>query len=151
MSIAENILFGTPRHPDFQPARLADNPEIVALLRDVGLLDELREAGAKVAALMVEIFADVAPDSELFEQYSFISAEDLPEFQALVSKYNQGRDGGDFRPRQGAPAGAHLPARQVASSTRHPRRVDAATHRAGAPRIHAPLRRPRRHLRILRA
>src|SRR4029078_4521353 len=60
-------------------------------LRRVGLLDELQEAGAKVAALMVEIFADVAPDSELFEQYSFISAEDLPEFQALVSKYNQGR------------------------------------------------------------
>jgi ABC-type multidrug transport system fused ATPase/permease subunit len=91
MSIAENILFGTPRNPDFQPARLADNPEVVALLRDVGLLEELQEAGAKVAGLMVEIFADVAPDSELFEQYSFISAEDLPEFRALVSKYNQGR------------------------------------------------------------
>jgi len=86
MSIAENILFGMPRRPDFQPATLAANPEIVALLRDVGLLDDLYAAGAKVAALMVELFADVSPDSELFEQYSFISPEDLPEFQALVSE-----------------------------------------------------------------
>src|SRR5690349_17204692 len=93
MSVAENILFGTPRHPDFQPATLANNPEIVALLRDVGLLEDLQEAGAKVAALMVEIFADVAPDSDLFERYSFISPEDLPEFQALVSKFNKGKMG----------------------------------------------------------
>jgi ABC-type multidrug transport system ATPase subunit len=35
---------------------------------------------------MVELFADVAPDSDLFEQYSFISPEDLPEFRALVAK-----------------------------------------------------------------
>ena len=85
MSIAENILFGMPRRPDFQPATLAANPEVVTLLRDVGLLDDLYAAGAKVAELMVELFADVAPDSNLFEQYSFISPEDLPEFQALVS------------------------------------------------------------------
>ncbi|MEO9135229.1 MAG: ABC transporter ATP-binding protein [Casimicrobiaceae bacterium] len=91
MSIAENILFGMPRHPDFQPAALANNPAIVTLLRDVGSLDELYAAGAKVAALMVELFADVAPDSNLFEQYSFISPEDLPEFQALVAK--TGRSG----------------------------------------------------------
>ncbi|HEX6136797.1 MAG TPA: ABC transporter ATP-binding protein [Casimicrobiaceae bacterium] len=89
MSIAENILFGMPRRPDFHPSALAANPEVVALLRDVGLLDDLYAAGAKVAALMVELFADVAPDSDLFEQYSFISPEDLPEFQALVSKIGQ--------------------------------------------------------------
>jgi ABC-type multidrug transport system fused ATPase/permease subunit len=91
MSIAENILFGMPRHPAFQPAALASNPEVVAMLRDVGLLEDLYEAGAKVAALMVELFADVAPDSNLFEQYSFISPEDLPEFRTLVA--NMGRRG----------------------------------------------------------
>jgi ABC-type multidrug transport system fused ATPase/permease subunit len=91
MSIAENLLFGMPRHPDFQLGALARNPDVVALLRDVGLLDDLYAAGVKVAALMVEIFADVAPDSDLFEQYSFISPEDLPEFEALVSKYNKGK------------------------------------------------------------
>ena len=91
MSVAENLLFGMPRHPDFQLAALPGNPAVVALLRDIGLLDDLYAAGAKVAALMVEIFADVSPDSELFEQYSFISPEDLPEFQALVTEFNKGK------------------------------------------------------------
>jgi ABC-type multidrug transport system fused ATPase/permease subunit len=93
MTIAENILFGTPRHPDFQLATLAANPAIVELLRDVGLLDDLYAAGAKVAELMVELFADVSPDSNLFEQYSFISPEDLPEFRALVAKIGRGKMG----------------------------------------------------------
>ena len=96
MSIAENILFGTPRRADFRPAALAYNPAVVELLRDVGVLNELYEAGAKVAALMVELFADVAADSTLFEQYSFITPEDLPEFRAIVAR--MGRRGLDAVP-----------------------------------------------------
>ena len=91
MSVAENLLFGTPRRPDFQLANLARNPEVVGLLREVGLLDDLYAAGAKVAALMVEMFADVAPDSDLFEQYSFISADDLPEFRGAGTKIDKGK------------------------------------------------------------
>ncbi len=90
ISVAENLLFGTPRSPAFQPANLSGNPEFVALLRDVGLLDELYAAGVKVAGLMVELFADVAPDSDLFDQYSFISGDDLPEFRALLAKIADG-------------------------------------------------------------
>ncbi|MBA3505025.1 MAG: ABC transporter ATP-binding protein [Betaproteobacteria bacterium] len=91
ISVAENLLFGTPRHPDFQPANLPQNPEVVQLLRDIGLLDDFYAAGAKVARLMVELFADVAPDSALFDQYSFISADELPEFRALVGKLADGK------------------------------------------------------------
>jgi ABC-type multidrug transport system fused ATPase/permease subunit len=91
ISVGENLLFGTPRHASFQPANLPSNPEFVQLLRDVGLLDELYKAGAAVAGLMVELFADVAPDSPLFEQYSFISADDLPVFQALGAKIAEGK------------------------------------------------------------
>ena len=96
MSIAENILFGTPRRADFQPAALAYNPAVVQLLADVGVLKELYDAGAKVAALMVELFADVAADSTLFEQYSFITPEDLPEFRAMLAR--MGRRGFDALP-----------------------------------------------------
>ena len=90
ISVAENLLFGTPRSPAFQPANLPGNPEFVALLREVGLLDDLYAAGVKVAGLMVELFADVAPDSDLFSQYSFISADDLPEFRVLLTKIADG-------------------------------------------------------------
>ncbi len=86
ISVAENLLFGTPRSPAFQPANLPGNPEFVALLRDVGLLDDLYAAGVTVAGLMVELFADVAPDSALFDEYSFISADDLPEFRLLLAQ-----------------------------------------------------------------
>ncbi|MGI8894906.1 MAG: ATP-binding cassette domain-containing protein, partial [Casimicrobiaceae bacterium] len=91
ISVAENLLFGTPRHPDFQPVNLPQNPEVVQLLRDIGLLDAFYTAGAKVARLMVELFADVAPDSALFDQYNFISADELPEFRALVGKIADGK------------------------------------------------------------
>jgi len=90
LSVAENLLFGTPRSAAFRPANLPANPEFVALLRDVGLLDDLYAAGVKVAGLMVELFADVAPDSDLFEQYAFISADDLPEFRTLLAKIADG-------------------------------------------------------------
>jgi len=90
MSVAENLLFGTPRSPAFQPANLPGNPDFVALLREVGLLDDLYAAGVKVAGLMVELFADVAPTSDLFSEYSFISADDLPEFRVLLTKIADG-------------------------------------------------------------
>jgi putative ABC transport system ATP-binding protein len=63
---------------------------VIALLRDVGLLDDFYAAGATVAGLMVELFADVAPDSPMFDQYSFISADDLPDFRLLVAKIGDG-------------------------------------------------------------
>ena len=92
MSVAENLLFGTPRRPDFQLAepRAAIRRSSRCCARSACSTTCTRPA-SKVAALMVEIFADVAPDSDLFEQYSFISPEDLPEFQVLVSKFDKGK------------------------------------------------------------
>ena len=90
ISVGENLLFGTPRHPSFQGANLPSNAEVVELLRDVGLLDDFYATGDAIAGLMVELFADVAPDSPLFQQYSFISADDLPDFRALVAKTADG-------------------------------------------------------------
>jgi putative ABC transport system ATP-binding protein len=55
------------------------------VLDKVGLTDDLIEAGREVAATMTEIFADLPPDHEFFEQYSFINADDLPEFKAILS------------------------------------------------------------------
>jgi ABC-type transport system involved in cytochrome bd biosynthesis fused ATPase/permease subunit len=35
---------------------------------------------------MVELFADLPPDHEYFRQFSFISADDLPDYRALTSR-----------------------------------------------------------------
>lgn len=85
-SLAENLLFGTPVGPAFDIDQLAQNTIVLRVLDKVGLTDDLVAMGAEVAQTMVELFADLPPDHEFFEQYSFISAGDLPEFQAILAR-----------------------------------------------------------------
>ena len=92
--MAENLLFGTPIGPAFEFDALAGNTYVLQVLTKVGLTDDLVEAGREVAETMVELFADLPPDHAFFEQFSFISANDLPEFAAILGRGRQGRDGG---------------------------------------------------------
>jgi len=84
MSVAENLLFGTPRDDSIDPENVTANPYVREVLQETGLSDELLERGERLAEIMVDLFADVPPGSELFEQYSFISADDLPTFRSLT-------------------------------------------------------------------
>ena len=84
-TVAENLLFGTPIGPVFEFDALAANNYLRQVLDKVGLTDDLIEAGREIAATMTEIFADLPPDHPFFEQYSFISANDLPDFKALLT------------------------------------------------------------------
>jgi putative ABC transport system ATP-binding protein len=86
MSVAENLLFGTPRDAAFAPERIADNPLVLAALDTLGLTEALTEMGYDIAETMVELFADLPPGHPFFEQFSFIAAEDLPEFRLLLSR-----------------------------------------------------------------
>jgi ABC-type multidrug transport system fused ATPase/permease subunit len=89
-SVAENLLFGTPIGPAFDFEALADNAYVLQVLAKVGLIDDLVEAGRQVAETMVELFADLPSDHEFFEQFSFISADDLPEFVAILGRIGSG-------------------------------------------------------------
>jgi putative ABC transport system ATP-binding protein len=90
-SVAENLLFGTPIGPAFDFEALADNTYVLQVLAKVGLIDDLVEVGRQVAETMIELFADLPPDHEFFEQFSFISANDLPEFVSILGRI--GADG----------------------------------------------------------
>jgi ABC-type multidrug transport system fused ATPase/permease subunit len=96
-SVAENLLFGTPIGPAFEFEALADNTYVLQVLAKVALTDDLVEAGRQVAETMIELFADLPPDHEFFEQFSFISAGDLPEFVAILGRI--GADGAKALPR----------------------------------------------------
>jgi len=85
-TLAENLLFGTPVDPAFEVDVLASNPLVLRVLDEAKLTDELIVIGRKVAETMVELFAGLPPGHEFFEQFSFISAEDLPQFQALLGR-----------------------------------------------------------------
>ena len=83
-TVAENLLFGTPIGPVFEFEALSTNKYVLQVLDKLELTGDLIEAGREVAATMTEIFADLPADHPFFEQYSFISANDLPEFKAIL-------------------------------------------------------------------
>ena len=89
-SVAENLLFGTPIGPAFEFDALANNIYVLQVLTKVGLIDDLVDAGKEVAETMVELFADLPPDHAFFEQFSFIGANDLPEFATILSRIGKG-------------------------------------------------------------
>ena len=86
MSVAENLLFGTPKEISFHLDNLPDNEYVRKVIDETGLMGDFLEIGRKMAALMVDLFTDVEPGSELFEQFSFISADDLPVFRSLLTR-----------------------------------------------------------------
>jgi ABC-type cobalamin/Fe3+-siderophores transport system ATPase subunit len=86
MTIAENLLFGTPCDDRFQIENLSANDYVRKVLEDTDLMPQFIEIGRKLAAVMVDLFADVEPGSSLFEQYSFIRADDLPTFQSMLTR-----------------------------------------------------------------
>jgi ABC-type multidrug transport system fused ATPase/permease subunit len=90
-TLGENLLFGTPIGSGFDMDRLAENTYVIDLLEREGLIDVLLDTGQQIASTMTELFADLPPGHPFFEQFSFISAEDLPEYQAILTRIN--RDG----------------------------------------------------------
>ncbi len=96
-TVAENLLFGTPVGKTFSLESLAEQPYVLQVLDKVGLTETFLEIGTKVAETMIELFADLPPGHEFFEQFSFIASEDLPDFQPLVARVS--KEGfGDLKP-----------------------------------------------------
>ncbi len=85
-SVAENLMFGNPVGDGFDPERLGDNAYVLAVLEKVGIAEQFLRVGYDVAATMVEIFADLPPGHELFQQFSFISSDDLPVYQEILAR-----------------------------------------------------------------
>ena len=85
-SVAENIIFGTPVGETFNIEDLGKNPYVVEVLEKSDLTQEFLEIGRSLATIMVELFHDLPPGHEFFEQFSFIEADDLPEFQRILNQ-----------------------------------------------------------------
>lgn len=86
MTVAENLLFGTVYGDSIDESRISEHPVILDVLERAGLTQDFLEAGYKIAEVMVDLFSDVESGSELFERFSFIEADHLPEFHQLLSR-----------------------------------------------------------------
>ena len=89
-TLAENLLFGAPLDDRFEIEQLAAQSYVQEVLKENGLTDTLVDVGYRLAKTMVELFQDLPPDHDYFRQFSFISAEDLPDYRILISQVGNG-------------------------------------------------------------
>ena len=91
MTLAENILFGTPIGPTFDPEHIAENPYMRSILDRLGLTEDLTRVGYEAAKVMIDLMQGLAPGNDFFERFSFISAEALPELQMVMRRVDPQR------------------------------------------------------------
>jgi putative ABC transport system ATP-binding protein len=85
-TLRENFLFGTAVGATFATASIIENDYFQDILDETGLTPDLIRMGLAIAETMIELFTDIAPGHPFFEQFSFIAADDLPEFQEIVKR-----------------------------------------------------------------
>ncbi len=89
-SVAENLLFGNPVGDAIDVDRVANHEYVRWVLDKADLTGTFLNMGRQVAETMVELFADLPPGHEFFEQFSFIQSDDLPEFQSILNRVGRG-------------------------------------------------------------
>jgi putative ABC transport system ATP-binding protein len=85
-TIAENLLCGVPTSRALIGRNLAEHGGFRQALDREGLSNDLIAIGARIAETMTEIFRGVPPGHPLFEQFSFISADELPDYEKILRR-----------------------------------------------------------------
>ena len=93
-TIVENLLFGVPTSPRLMGRAIVEHPGFRSALDEEHLTDDLVRMGVAIAETMVDIFRGLPPGHPLFEQFSFVHADELDEFEAIVKRSGvKGRGG----------------------------------------------------------
>ncbi|MGE3876589.1 MAG: ABC transporter transmembrane domain-containing protein [Parvibaculaceae bacterium] len=85
-TVAENLLFGTPVGPKLANVNLASNAYFRSILAQSNLEEALYRMGVEIARNAVELFRDLPPDHPFFQQLSFMTADEIPDYQALLQR-----------------------------------------------------------------
>ena len=85
-TVGENLLFGTLKRPQMTNRKLAAHPYFQALFKETGLDGDLYQMGLEIAKNTVELFNDLPPDHPFFQQLTFMTADDIPDYEALLQK-----------------------------------------------------------------
>ncbi|MCW8885104.1 MAG: hypothetical protein OQK12_07590, partial [Motiliproteus sp.] len=86
LTVLENIIFSPSANSGSDHESLAGDDQFQQFLDRQGLLQPFLEMGRELAEIMLDLFSDIEEDSDLFERFSFIHAEDLPVYQTLVQQ-----------------------------------------------------------------
>ena len=85
-TVAENLLFGTPVGSTLSNVKLASNGYFRSILAQSNLDEALYRMGVEIARNAVELFRDLPPDHPFFQQLIFMSADEIPDYQALLQR-----------------------------------------------------------------
>lgn len=83
-TISENLLFGVPLSERLSDSEVGADPYVRSILEAESLLFPLVQIGLRMAEAVIEIFVDLPPGHPLFERFSFIRSDEMPEFIKLV-------------------------------------------------------------------
>ena len=86
MTIAENIIFGTAIGDAFAENELASNQYLLSVLSRGSLDAVMFEMGGKIAETIIELFSGLPPDHPFFMRLSLMTADDIPEYEATLSR-----------------------------------------------------------------
>ena len=86
LSVADNLLFGTPVGPALAPKRLAEQPYLRQVLEREGLAGEFVRLGQQMAETLVELFGDLLTEPDVFSRFDGVTWEELPELRAILGR-----------------------------------------------------------------
>lgn len=84
LTVAENLLFGMPAESGLYIDSIMNHPTVNDAIEQAQLRLPLLEIGLQTAKIMLDIFSDVPEGSPLFERFTFVRLEDLPELARLA-------------------------------------------------------------------
>jgi len=85
-TVGENMLFGMATGPELMGRAIASNAYFISLLSRLGLDRILYAMGLEIAENAVNLFGDLPPDHPFFQQLTFMTADDLPQYQLLLQR-----------------------------------------------------------------
>ncbi len=85
-TLGENLMFGTAVGDTFADANLASNAYMLGTLEKSELDGELFNMGRGIAETVAELFSDLPEDHPFFEQLSFMSSEEIPEYKKVLTR-----------------------------------------------------------------
>jgi putative ABC transport system ATP-binding protein len=85
-TVAENLIFGSPVGDVLKEEKLKTNPYLRSVLKSTGLDETLYHMGHEIASNVIEILGELPPDHPFFQQWMFMSADEIPEYRALLQR-----------------------------------------------------------------
>ncbi|WP_436643442.1 ABC transporter transmembrane domain-containing protein [Microbaculum sp. FT89] len=88
-TLAENVLFALPSDPTVSMGDLASDPLVIKFLDSTGIADEFLQMGIEIARTMVELFAQLSGEGSLLAEFSFITPDELPNYDRLIKRIDK--------------------------------------------------------------